>query len=72
MERILSKVKDKYSDQQLDETDGIRIDFPEKREWVHLRKSNTEPIIRIIAEAPQESRAVKLADQLMADLKKFS
>jgi len=72
MERILSKVKDKYSDQQTDSTDGIRIDFPDKREWVHLRKSNTEPIIRIIAEAPQEARAVKLADQLMADLKKFS
>lgn len=72
MERILSKVKDKYSDQQTDTTDGIRIDFPDKREWVHLRKSNTEPIIRIIAEAPQEARAVKLADQLMADLKKFS
>ena len=72
MDKILARVKERYADQQVDTTDGIRIDFPEKKEWVHLRRSNTEPIIRIIAEAPQMSRAEKLAEQLMADLRKFS
>ena len=47
---------------EFDHTDGLRIFWPEAREWVHVRASGTEPILRIIAEAPQASRAVELAD----------
>lgn len=69
---ILKSVQEKYSTEQINLTDGVRIDFEEKREWVHLRKSNTEPIIRIIAEAPNEKRAKALADQLIKDIKQIS
>ena len=43
----------------MDESDGIRIDF--ERSWVHIRPSNTEPILRIIAEAPDRKQAEELA-----------
>ena len=47
---------------EFDHADGLRIVWPEAREWVHVRASGTEPILRIIAEAPQASRAAELAD----------
>jgi phosphomannomutase len=47
--------------------DGLKIDFPDS--WVHLRKSNTEPIIRIIAEAPTKSRADELVRQFTASIR---
>jgi phosphomannomutase len=50
VDHILKAVQEKYSSENINLTDGVRIDFEEKREWVHLRKSNTEPIVRIIAE----------------------
>ena len=46
--------------------DGLKIDFPDS--WVHLRRSNTEPIIRIIAEAPTEARAQALVDEFKKDI----
>ncbi len=60
---ILRKIKEKYRNQQVNDTDGIRIDFD--REWVHLRKSNTEPIIRIYSESSSADRANKLAEELI-------
>ena len=69
---ILKSIQDKYASEQINLTDGVRIDFEEKREWVHLRKSNTEPIIRIIAEAPDEKRAKALAEQLIKEIKQIS
>lgn len=69
---ILKTIQEKYANEQINLIDGVRIDFEEKREWVHLRKSNTEPIIRIIAEAPNEKRAKALADQLIKDIKQVS
>ncbi len=47
----------------------MKIDFPDR--WVHLRKSNTEPIIRVYAEAATEEEAQKTADAVMNEVKKF-
>jgi phosphomannomutase len=60
---ILSTVAEKYKDQQVNTIDGVKIDFPDR--WIHLRKSNTEPIIRIYAEAPNEEEANTLAQQII-------
>lgn len=45
VDKILEKVKEKYASEKITDIDGVKIDFPDK--WVHLRKSNTEPIIRV-------------------------
>ena len=45
--------------------DGVKVDFEEKKQWVHLRKSNTEPIIRIYSEASTEAEAQALADEVI-------
>jgi phosphomannomutase len=60
---ILATVAEKYKDQQVNTIDGVKIDFPDR--WIHLRKSNTEPIIRIYAEAPKEEEANVLAQQII-------
>jgi phosphomannomutase len=60
---ILSTVAEKYKDQQVNTIDGVKIDFSDR--WIHLRKSNTEPIIRIYAEAPNEEEANALAQQII-------
>jgi len=64
---ILLKMKAKYADQQINDSDGVRIDFP--GEWVHFRKSNTEPIIRIYAESKTAENAAALAQKMIADIK---
>lgn len=66
---ILAKMKNKYSDQQINDIDGVKIDFP--TEWVHLRKSNTEPIIRIYAESKSKDAAEQLANRIIGDIKSF-
>ena len=60
---ILQKVKDLYKDQKITDIDGVKIDFPDK--WVHLRKSNTEPIIRVYSEASTMDEADALGKQIM-------
>lgn len=60
---ILAKVKDMYADQNVTDIDGVKIDFPDK--WVHLRKSNTEPIIRVYSEAGTMEEADALGKQIM-------
>ena len=64
---LLLKVEEKYKDQPHSTIDGLKIEFD--KEWVHLRKSNTEPIIRIYSEARTEEVAEKLAEKIIADIK---
>ena len=65
IDRILSAVKQRYAAETVDETDGVKISFEARREWVHLRRSNTEPIIRIYAEAPTLAAAEALAQEVI-------
>jgi phosphomannomutase len=60
---ILANVAEEFSAQEVDTTDGVKIYFGS--EWVHLRKSNTEPIIRIYSESADESKANELAEKIM-------
>lgn len=64
VDAILAAVKEKYSNEKVTDIDGVKIDFP--KSWVHLRKSNTEPIIRIYSEAA----TMEEADRLAEDIKK--
>lgn len=64
VDAILEAVKERYSSEKITDIDGVKIDFPDC--WVHLRKSNTEPIIRIYSEAP----TVEQANALAQDIKK--
>ena len=63
VDAILEKVKEMYSNEQVNDIDGVKIDFPDK--WVHLRKSNTEPIIRVYSEASTMEAADALGKQIM-------
>ncbi len=64
---ILLKIKEKYSTEQVNDIDGIKIDFADS--WVHLRKSNTEPIIRIYSEAKTREAADRLAAQIIGNIR---
>ena len=57
------QVKELYKDEQVNDIDGVKIDFPDR--WVHLRKSNTEPIIRVYSEASTMEVADELGKQIM-------
>ncbi len=63
--RLLDAVHDKFKNERCDTSDGLRVDFEADRRWVVLRKSNTEPIIRIYAEAPTEEAADALAGEVI-------
>lgn len=63
VDAILAKVKDFYKAEEINDIDGVKIDFPDK--WVHLRKSNTEPIIRVYSEAATMEAADELGKQIM-------
>lgn len=67
LEAVLSKIQEKYAGQPITTIDGVKIEFD--KEWVHLRKSNTEPIIRIFAESDNPSTADHLAQKLISDIK---
>ena len=60
---ILQQMKERFSDNQVTDIDGVKIDFPDK--WVHLRKSNTEPIIRIYSEATSVDAAEKIGKEII-------
>ncbi len=64
---LLARVREFYKSEQVDDTDGIKIDFPDQ--WVHLRKSNTEPIIRIYSEATTPEAARAVGEQVMEVIK---
>lgn len=70
VDAILSKVKAKYASQPINDLDGVKIEFG--NEWVHLRKSNTEPIIRIYSESTSEANANALASKIMEDIRSFA
>jgi phosphomannomutase len=55
--RVVEAVKEQFAAEQVDTQDGVRVDWPAARAWVHARPSNTEPIMRIIAEAPDKATA---------------
>ena len=63
VDAILARIKDLYHNEEVTDIDGVKIDFPDR--WVHLRKSNTEPIIRIYSEAPTAGAADELARRIM-------
>jgi len=63
VDAILDKIANKFRDLDINTIDGVKIDWPDK--WVHLRKSNTEPIIRIYSEAPTMKSAYELAQQII-------
>ena len=63
VDAILAKVKELYKNEEINDIDGVKIDFPDK--WVHLRKSNTEPIIRVYSEASTMEAADELGKQIM-------
>lgn len=62
VDAILVAVKQRFAKEEVNDIDGVKIDFPEK--WVHLRKSNTEPIIRIYSEAQTKAEAEELSSQI--------
>ena len=69
-DQVLQAMIEKYKNEPLNLLDGIKIDFADS--WVHLRKSNTEPIVRIIAEAPTEEKALHLCQKFMAEIRVLS
>lgn len=70
VDAILAEVKNRYAQYDVNDIDGVKIDFPEK--WVHLRKSNTEPIIRIYAEAATMPEAEALAGDIMSVIREIA
>ena len=66
---IISKVREKYLDEKVNIIDGLKIDFVDS--WVQLRKSNTEPIIRIYSEAKSQNAADKLSKKFIDEIKRF-
>ncbi|WP_289041769.1 phosphoglucosamine mutase [uncultured Zobellia sp.] len=64
---ILKAMAEKYKNEEISTIDGVKIDFAEN--WVHLRKSNTEPIIRIYTEAKSQSQADEVADRIIGEIK---
>ncbi len=67
VDKILLEIKNKYKKHPINDIDGVKIEF--EKEWVHLRKSNTEPIIRIYSESDSEATAEHLAKKIMQDIK---
>jgi phosphomannomutase len=70
VDNILIEIAKKYAKYPVDTTDGVKIMFG--NEWVHLRKSNTEPIIRIYAESELETKGHNLADKIISDIKEIT
>lgn len=69
-DRIIEQLKNKYSSEKLNTEDGVRIDFSDH--WVHFRKSNTEPIIRIITEAKDKAKAEELSQKYFDEIKSLN
>lgn len=70
IDAILARVKEMYANEQVTDIDGVKIDFADK--WVHLRKSNTEPIIRVYSEASTMEEADAIGKQLMKVVEEMS
>lgn len=66
IDKILDRMKSAYAAEDINDIDGVKISFESRRSWVHLRRSNTEPIIRIYSEAPTMEEAESLATDVIA------
>ncbi len=66
VDKVLLEMKARYAGENVNDIDGVKIDFPEN--WVHLRKSNTEPIIRVYTEAKSADEADALAQRIMGEI----
>ena len=69
VDKILATIKSRYSDERVNDIDGVKIDFAEN--WVHLRKSNTEPIIRVYTEAKSMDEADALAKRFISEIEQI-
>lgn len=69
VDKVLREIKDRYAGEQVNDIDGVKIDFAEN--WVHLRKSNTEPIIRVYTEARSMAEADALAQRFIGELREI-
>lgn len=67
IDELLLAIKEKYKEEDIIDIDGVKIEFKDR--WVHLRKSNTEPIIRIYSEAPSTEEADALGKQIISEIK---
>ncbi|MBQ7343083.1 MAG: phosphoglucosamine mutase [Alistipes sp.] len=67
VDKVLLEMKNRYSNENVNNIDGVKVDFAEN--WVHLRKSNTEPIVRVYAEAKSPAEADALAQKFIAEIK---
>ncbi len=70
VDKVLASIKEAYKNEEVNDIDGVKIDFADS--WVHLRKSNTEPIIRIYSEAATEAEAEKVAKEIMDAVAKIT
>jgi phosphomannomutase len=70
VDAILLEMKAKYANEKVNDIDGVKIDFAD--EWVHLRKSNTEPIIRIYSESKSEQKAEQLSQRIINEIKEIA
>ena len=66
IDKILNEMKRVYASKDVNDIDGVKISFETERKWVHLRRSNTEPIIRIYSEAPTLEEAEVLAGEVIS------
>jgi phosphomannomutase len=66
VDKVLQEIKARYAGERLNDIDGVKIDFAEC--WVHLRKSNTEPIVRVYTEAKSMAEAEALADRFIGEI----
>ena len=71
VEHLLNAIKEEYSQYRVTDIDGVKIDFDEQKMWVHLRRSNTEPIIRIYAESSSEASSAELANKIIVSINKI-
>lgn len=69
VDKLLLKIEEKYSSEEVTTIDGVKIDFADS--WVHLRKSNTEPIIRIYSEAKSERKAQELSENMISAIREL-
>ena len=70
VDNLLAAVKEQYRNERINDKDGVKIDFAEG--WVHLRKSNTEPIIRVYSEAATMEQADELAQRIINDVNRLA
>lgn len=70
VDALLQAIEKKYANEQISTIDGVKIDF--ENEWVHLRKSNTEPIVRVYTEAKSQERATELGENFVNEMKEMA